>query len=361
MAAQTVRELKFIEILSQLTLNPNPPKDCFEDVLRLDEAGREEFLALADSHHIVLRVFEPIVKFATLNCYDELLTWARLCIANEKARIENALIYLQAVCNELEAAGCPTVVIKTLDHEPDLGNDLDLYSTGDSKRIIEVMKKKFNAEVEPRSWGDRVAQKWNFAITGLREPVEIHVQRLGQMGEHTWLAKRFVSRRVQKTMLGRTFFVPAPEERIVVATLQRMYRHFYFRICDLANSAAIVESGALDMVELKRSTELAGIWPGVATYLKIVSDYMQKYRGHGLNLPPMVLSAAVCGGEKIRPRARFLRVPILPEGAALYSAQVTKTAFNGDVPATFRLGLLPYLATAAAVSYKLTGSDKGIW
>lgn len=361
MAAPRATELRLIEILSNLALNPNPPADCFEDVLRLDEAGREEFLKLADSHHIVLRVLEPIASWAAENCYDELLAWARLSIATEKARIENALIYLQAVCNELEAANCPTVVIKTLDHEPDLGNDLDLYTTGDSARVIQVMKTKFNAEVEPRSWGDRVAQKWNFAITGLREPVEVHVQRLGQMGEHTWLAKRFVSRRVQKTMLNRTFFVPSPEERIVVATLQRMYRHFYFRICDIANSTAIFESGALDLVELKRSTELAGIWPGVATYLKIVSDYMHKYRGRGLNLPAMVLTAAVCGGEKVRPRARFLRVPILPEGAALYSAQVTKTAFNGDVPATFRLGLLPYLATAAAVSYKLTGSDKGIW
>jgi len=26
-----------------------------------------------------------------------------------------------------------------------------------------------------------------------------------------------------------------------------------------------------------------------------------------------------------------------------------------------RLGLLPCLATAAAVGYKITGSDKGIW
>jgi hypothetical protein len=31
------------------------------------------------------------------------------------------------------------------------------------------------------------------------------------------------------------------------------------------------------------------------------------------------------------------------------------------MPATFRLSLLPPLASAAAISYKLTGSDKGIW
>jgi hypothetical protein len=51
----------------------------------------------------------------------------------------------------------------------------------------------------------------------------------------------------------------------------------------------------------------------------------------------------------------------MPQGAELYTAQVTSAAFRGDVPATLRLSLLPYLASAAAISYKLTGSDKGIW
>jgi hypothetical protein len=60
-------------------------------------------------------------------------------------------------------------------------------------------------------------------------------------------------------------------------------------------------------------------------------------------------------------RARFIRVPLMPEGAGLYTRQVTATALRGDVPATLRLSLLPPLASAAAISYKLTGSDKGIW
>jgi hypothetical protein len=41
--------------------------------------------------------------------------------------------------------------------------------------------------------------------------------------------------------------------------------------------------------------------------------------------------------------------------------QVTNAAFRGDVPAVLRLSLLPYLGVAAAIEYKLTGSDKGVW
>jgi hypothetical protein len=175
------------------------------------------------------------------------------------------------------------------------------------------------------------------------------------------MARRFVSRRVEKSVGGYTFLVPAPEERIVVATLQRMYRHFYFRVCDIVNSAALVESGAVDFTELKKVAEYSGIWPGVCSYLKIVSDYVALYRDRAVELPAEVMATAPFGGEKVYVRARFIRVPVVPQGAELYVRQVTSTALHGDVVATLRLSLLPYLASAAAISYKLTGSDKGIW
>jgi hypothetical protein len=162
-------------------------------------------------------------------------------------------------------------------------------------------------------------------------------------------------------VLGLEFRVPAPEERIIVATLQRMYRHFYFRVCDIVNIGALVESGVVNFVELHRSAELGGIWKGVCSLLKIVSDYTMQYRGTPIPLPAEVISAAPFGGEKVYVKAKFIRVPIMPQGTQLYAAQVTTAALRGDLAGTFRLSLLPYLASAAAISYKLTGSDKGIW
>ena len=152
--------------------------------------------------------------------------------------------------------------------------------------------------------------------------------------------------------------MPAPEERVIVATLQRMYRHFYFRVCDIVNTAALLESGQLDFAELKKAADLGGIWPGVATYLKIVCDYVREYRGEAPELPEQVLAAARFGGEVIFARGKFLRVPIMPNGADLYTRQVTQTALRGDVPATLRLSLLPYLASAAAVAFRITGSER---
>ena len=347
--------------LLELTLNPGNAAPAVAYIAGLNPGQRTDFLSLADSHHVVLRALRPAAQAAILAGNSEFASWANAAITAEEQRTDGAIPQLHRICNELEAAACPVTVIKSLDHWPDLGNDLDLYTSADPARLRRILTTKFNATMEPRSWGDRLAGKWNFRIPGLNELLEFHVQRLGQTGEHRALAQRFMTRRVSKSVNGFEFFVPAPEERVVVATLQRMYRHFYFRVCDIVNSACLVDSGAIDFAELQRATENAGIWPGVATYLFIVSGYAERYRGRPLDLPAAVLHAARFGAEKVHANARFLRVPIVPEGANLFTRQVTRTALNGDLAATLRLNLLPPLAVAAAVAYKLTGSDKGVW
>ncbi len=347
-----------IHALCLLTLNPSRAGEVLPQIAGFDQERRREFVSLADSHHVVIRALSTVAEHT---CDAAISSWARGVIAREEARIANALQKLSTICAELEKAGCPSTVMKSLDHWPDLGNDLDLITIADEQRVLRLFTERFQAHLEPRSWGDRLANKWNFSLPGLKEAVEVHCKRLGQTGEHTGLARRFITRRVVRQLAGFNFLVPAPEERILAFTLQRMYRHFYFRVCDMVDTAALVEGRCLDFDELRSAAEQAGIWSGVATYLVIVSDYVRKYRGVGLELPAELRAAARFSGEQVKPGGRFLRVPIVPYGAALYTSQVTHTALRGDVPATFRLSLLPPLASAAVVAYRLTGSDKGVW
>jgi len=171
----------------------------------------------------------------------------------------------------------------------------------------------------------------------------------------------FLSNRAGPQTLGdRTFRVPTAEDRPMISTLQRMYRHFYFRLCDIVDSTCFLESDIIDYDNLHTWASSSSIWEGVATYLVIVSDYVVQYRGKGLNLPSGVHNSAVVGGDRIYFGRGFLRVSILPS-IGLYASELKTLLLQKQLASTARLSLLPCLATAAARGRQLTGSDKGIW
>jgi hypothetical protein len=223
------------------------------------------------------------------------------------------------------------------------------------------MQRRFQAKISARSWGDRLARKWNFEIPGLPESVEIHIGRLGQTGEQTTIASRLLARTRRIEVAGLPFRVTSISDRLLISTLQRMYRHFYFRLCDIVDSGDLIQSGVIDYQDLRSAASAAEIWEGTATYLVIVSDYIRKYRGRELDLPAFVTETARFGGDQAYYARSFIRVPIMPQSAGLYSSQLTGLLRHGDLTNSARLGLLPWLATAAFVGQKITGSDKGIW
>jgi hypothetical protein len=327
----------------------------------MTEAEFSDLVALAQLNHVVMRGVEVFRARASASGDEMRAGWAEKALREEQARIERALPFLHEICIAFEQQGYGVAVIKSLDHWPDLGSDLDLFTTASQDQVCRLMKERFAAETESRSWGDRLAGKWNFKIPGLPESVEIHVRRLGQTGEQVEIASAVVARSREVQVGGLQFRVPSISERLMISTLQRMYRHFYFRLCDIVDSAALVEDGAIDYSDLQASATRAGIWKGVATYLQIVSDYVQSYRGKGLALPEMVTEAAQFGGDETFYARGFIRVPIMPQSARLYTSQLADVLSKGELHNGARLSLLPWLATAAAVGQKLTGSDKGIW
>jgi hypothetical protein len=332
-----------------------------EMIAALQQQDLESLSALAMTNHVIVRCFTPLSSILSAEGRGLLAESVLRAVQNERARIGHALSFLHNVCTGLEESGCPVTVMKSLDHWPDLGSDLDLFTDAPAAAVVDAMQSKFNAQVENRSWGDRLANKWNFVVPGLPELIEIHIGRLGQTGEQIAVT-RSVSARSRITNIGQhSFRVPAPEDRIVISTLQRMYRHFYIRLCDIVDNARLLDSHLVDFEYLHSLGSAAGLWNGIATYLKIISDYVEAYRGYGVPLTALVTGSAKFGSEAVRFRKDFLRVPILPQSLNLYAGELRTLLMRGDLRNSFRLSLLPGLATAAALEQKLTGSDKGIW
>jgi hypothetical protein len=338
---------------------PGPVSDS--TLLEMDREEFEQTRALADSHHVVVRSMQIFRDFFRAAGDEIRAAWAEQALERERLRIENALSFLWAICDGLESAGCHITVIKSLDHWPDLGSDLDLYTNAEPPAVIGCMSTHFHARLAARSWGDRLANKWNFVLPGLPEAVEIHMGRLGQTGEQLAIAASLTARSRPVKIANWNFRVPAAEDRLMISTLQRIYRHFNARLCDIVDFARLLEADGLDYAELRDLAGAAGIWEGVATYLAVMSDYVACFRGRGLDLPHFVLKSARFGGNQIGFREGFLRFPILPHSARLYASELKTLMVNGKLRSTVRLSLLPCLATAAVVGLKLTGSDKGIW
>jgi hypothetical protein len=352
----------YCELLSLLTLAPLGRciiEEITKTAVALDEQDWKEVESIASANHVVIRGLSRLEDLMADSAQHICSKHLSAILAKERARVSHAISSLVPICLSLEQAG-NVIVIKSLDHWPDLGSDLDLYTDAEPAAVISIMRNHLHAQEQKRSWGDRLANKWNFAVPGLPELVEVHVGRLGQTGEQSVIGESLIARAVPWKLGPHTFRVPAPEDRIVISTLQRMFRHFYLRLCDIADISRLIEQRDLDCEYLYSLGQLTGLWDGLATYVNIVAEYAAHY-GRDIQLPSFVVAAARFGSEGVRFRKNFLRIPILPQSARLYAAELRKLVSSKQVASSLRLSLLPALAAVAAMKQKIAGSDSGIW
>lgn len=350
-----------LSLLSELLFAgaTNPSTQITEQVASCSREDLGRAWELATTHHVILRAF-PVLRRVMVETGKREIEWVETAMASERRRVHHALSCLTHIYAELEEIG-EVVVIKSLDHSPDLGSDLDLFSTAAAENVVAVMRDRFQARIANRSWGDRLANKWNFIVPGLPELVEVHIGRLGQTGEQVAITNSLVVRSIDEQFGPHRFRVPSTEDRLVISTLQRMYRHFYFRLCDIADSARLMRSAVINYDYLEALTRSAGIWDGLCTYLRIVAHYVESHGGERISLPTPVTNAAQVYGATVSFRKKFLRIPLFPEAMRLYAKELSHLIWSGELQNTLRLSLLPGLALAAALDLKLTGSDKGIW
>ena len=58
----------------------------------------------------------------------------------------------------------------------------------------------------------------------------------------------------------------------------------------MADFAGLLNDHAIDFAELRRGADLGGIWPGVATFLLLIAEYVNAY-GWPVEIPREVLAA----------------------------------------------------------------------
>ena len=240
---ETLSQNKSLDLLSRLLINPaedlaaGTAPELEQAVLQISQSDFNALVALADTNHVIVRALDAFRTISQRAGDSARTAWADEALSAERARIHNAVAHLWQITNAFTNRRHSVAVIKSLDHLPDLGSDLDLYTNAAPGEVMRLMREEFNAVPDARSWGDRLAGKWNFIVPGLPELVEIHVGRLGQTGEQFAIASSLIDRTRCISVGELMFRVPSTSDRLMISALQRMYRHFYFRLCDVIDSA----------------------------------------------------------------------------------------------------------------------------
>src|ERR1700722_1654860 len=135
-----------MEMLSTLLLASRAGDEAYswrteELKAELSEISLERFselAALANSNHVIVRGMERFLEFMREGQDERRAEWAQIALDTEKARIVTALRFLEEICTAFEMDGYDVAVIKSLDHWPDIGSDLDLYTNARSEDIAKL-------------------------------------------------------------------------------------------------------------------------------------------------------------------------------------------------------------------------------
>src|SRR5438309_2298588 len=133
-----------IDFLLQLTLAPEG--ECDRNYLeQLADGEYQELVALAEAHHVTSRALNPLVRMVTASGKTEVLRPVARAIQSERERIAQVLPVLDKVSKVFADHGHPLVVIKSLDHWPDFGDDADFYTGANQNLVNKIFGETFHA------------------------------------------------------------------------------------------------------------------------------------------------------------------------------------------------------------------------
>lgn len=231
------------------------------------------------------------------------------------------------------------MVIKTGDHFPDQGHDIDLLLADNGDTAERIMREELGASRLERSVSEVLSAKSNWRCGPTT--VEMHVGRLGQVGEHRRLAEEIFGHRRQARIGSLDASVPSAEGRMILAMLQRIYRHFNFRICDVINVASLVEDESLSWETLWRLCRESGVDHGVGLGIAMVADQLSRL-DEDLQLPDSGPIPHPCP-YPISFRRGYYRFPLRGVVPGVFARQVGGSVRQGAILQSSRLALLGFL------------------
>lgn len=244
--------------------------------------------------------------------------------------------------------GVEFVFPSVADHFPDTGNDLDLLVLGSSAIDALLLEATPGTAVAPVLW-DRLAGASVYDLAGSGLVLDVHHGRLGIIGEHTRYPAHVVRQERAIELAGQRVPVPAPEDRLILQGMNRVYGRRHFRLGDVAATVRLVRDPGLDWGDVLRSARAVGALSGLSCYLAYVDHiYRDIYRAGLLPAAARDGLALAGWGEPVF-QNRGYRFPALRVGRRLFWSELGSVVGARDWSAVSRLCLLPPLVAAGGL------------
>lgn len=268
---------------------------------------------------------------------------ARLAAATARVAATLAMAArLQAVSDRL---GVPVVFPKALQHYPDMGHDIDLWTLESAAEFDARLTETFSLTPARRGVFDRVAGKRGYVLAGCPSPLEIHHGGVGHLGEHRGFLIDLLARRRVRNVEGASIGVPSDEDQLIIQALQRMFGHFSVRVSDVHLTATLVR-GPLDWDYVHRTSRRVGLAPALSEWLALAGRLWHGAVGREF---PALARGSAGHTHALTSRGHLWRLNVVAVAPRLYSGLALHAIRRCQWRTLGRVAALPAAAAAFAI------------
>ncbi len=314
--------------------------------LNLNNIEQNILFEILWENRISIRALQSIKEYLP----DTLQTQIEQEIQKHLLRKQEMLSLMKFLMDEIDIN---FTFIKTPDNFPDFGHDVDILCLENAKQIKHIFLSK-GFSLQKQGLAEKIAEKLNFNYKNSCN-IEVHCARLGAMGEHKEICQYILTNKTKIDLEGIRIWAPDYNSRIFLIVLQRMYRHFNIRACDVINVIKWYNQKLINPQQTIQIAKQFGIHYGTILFFQFVNEiYKQIHNQNLFDDPILAQKRCVFFSNKL---IRFNRKTLVPY---VFLKKILWDISHLKLNPLLREMLIPPIATIAIINLKVFKKG-GIW
>ena len=311
--------------------------------------------AVADRNAVLVRLDDQLERLALRPPRSFTVAADR-----ERQRVRAALHVVREIGDRCARHGIAFLFPKALQHYPDMGSDLDLLVLSESEGTDALLLEGLAASPVARSLHDRIAGATTYRLQESRLALDVRHGRLGPVGEQASYPRALLANRQRCLIAGAEFFVPAPEDQLILQGMDRVSGRRSFRLGDVVATIATVRALPIAWTYVTQTARAIGVLAGLGCYLSYVEQIHRELFDGPLVPAAVRRRVPLEGWGRIEFTRGAYRFPAVRVNGKLYLKQLVAGLWAANWDRAARLCLLPLVGAAVTVGHLTTPSAPSV-